>query len=94
MILPNTCRLFIRASPSATLASCPSVSMIGTITQPVDGPAALAQVDDEVRACTRCALSARRTLAVPGEGNLRSDVLLVGEGPGAREDAWRASACW
>ena len=24
---------------------------------------------------------------MPGEGNLRSDVLLVGEGPGAREDA-------
>ena len=61
--------------------------MIGTISQPVDGPAALARVADEVRACTRCALSQRRTHAVPGEGNLRSDVLLVGEGPGAREDA-------
>ena len=61
--------------------------MIGTISQPVDGPATLAQVADEVRACTRCPLSARRSHAVPGEGNLRSDVLLVGEGPGAREDA-------
>jgi len=61
--------------------------VIGTISQPVDGPATLAQVADEVRACTRCALSQRRTHAVPGEGNLRSDVLLVGEGPGAREDA-------
>jgi uracil-DNA glycosylase len=61
--------------------------VIGTISQPVDGPAALARVADEVRACTRCALSQRRTHAVPGEGNLRSDVLLVGEGPGAREDA-------
>ena len=49
--------------------------------------AALAQVADEVRACTRCPLAARRTIAVPGEGNLLSDVLLVGEGPGAREDA-------
>jgi uracil-DNA glycosylase family 4 len=28
-----------------------------------------------------------RTNAVPGEGNPLSDVLLVGEGPGAREDA-------
>ena len=51
------------------------------------GEAILAQVADEVRVCTRCALSKRRTLAVPGEGNLLSDVLLVGEGPGAREDA-------
>ena len=40
----------------------------------------------EVRACTRCRLASGRTLAVPGEGNERSDVLLVGEGPGFRED--------
>ena len=49
--------------------------------------AALAQIADEVRGCTRCPLSRRRTLAVPGEGNPLSDVLMVGEGPGAREDA-------
>ena len=47
----------------------------------------LAAIAAEVRACTRCALAARRTVAVPGEGNVLSDVLLVGEGPGAREDA-------
>jgi len=40
-----------------------------------------------VRACTRCPLHRGRTQAVPGEGNPISDVLLVGEGPGAREDA-------
>ncbi len=52
------------------------------------GPeAALARIADEIRGCTRCPLSARRTRTVPGEGNLLSDVLLVGEGPGAREDA-------
>ena len=51
------------------------------------GEAILGQIADEVRACTRCALARRRTMAVPGEGNVRSDVLLVGEGPGAREDA-------
>ena len=61
--------------------------MIGTVHQPVEGPAALERIADEVRICTRCPLAARRTQAVPGEGNLRSDVLLVGEGPGAREDA-------
>jgi DNA polymerase len=49
--------------------------------------ATLAHVADEVRGCARCPLAARRTHAVPGEGNLLSDVLLVGEGPGAREDA-------
>lgn len=57
---------------------------------PTDGAAganALAAIAAEVRACTRCPLGARRTHAVPGEGNPISDVLLVGEGPGAREDA-------
>jgi uracil-DNA glycosylase family 4 len=52
------------------------------------GPEAeLAQIADEIRGCTRCTLAARRTHTVPGEGNVLSDVLLVGEGPGAREDA-------
>ncbi len=54
---------------------------------PMGGDAILAQIADEVRVCTRCSLANRRTLAVPGEGNVLSDVLLVGEGPGAREDA-------
>jgi uracil-DNA glycosylase family 4 len=49
--------------------------------------AALTKVAAEVRTCTSCALHRGRTNAVPGEGNPVSDVLLVGEGPGAREDA-------
>jgi uracil-DNA glycosylase len=52
------------------------------------GPEALlSAVALEVSGCTRCALHAGRTRTVPGEGNPISDVLLVGEGPGAREDA-------
>lgn len=52
------------------------------------GPEALlAAVALEVSGCTRCPLYAGRTRTVPGEGNPLSDVLLVGEGPGAREDA-------
>lgn len=50
------------------------------------GAHALAQIADEIRGCTLCPLAARRTLTVPGEGNVLSDVMLVGEGPGARED--------
>jgi DNA polymerase len=49
--------------------------------------ALLAAVAAEVRGCTRCPLHRARTNAVPGEGNPLTDVLLVGEGPGAREDA-------
>ncbi len=52
------------------------------------GPEALlAAVALEVSGCTRCPLHAGRARTVPGEGNPLSDVLLVGEGPGAREDA-------
>ena len=52
------------------------------------GPEALlSAVALEVSGCTRCPLHAGRTRTVPGEGNPISDVLLVGEGPGAREDA-------
>jgi uracil-DNA glycosylase len=50
------------------------------------GAHALASIADEIRGCTLCPLAARRTLTVPGEGNVVSDVMLVGEGPGARED--------
>ena len=51
-------------------------------------PASLLQaIAEEIRGCTRCPLARARTQTVPGEGNPISDVLLVGEGPGAREDA-------
>lgn len=48
--------------------------------------AALEQIASEVRACTRCRLHETRTLAVPGEGNPDTEVILVGEGPGFNED--------
>lgn len=53
----------------------------------LDGPSALARIAATVAGCTRCPLAVARTTTVPGEGNVLSDVLLVGEGPGAREDA-------
>jgi uracil-DNA glycosylase len=51
------------------------------------GPEALGGIAEGIRGCTRCPLARGRTQTVPGEGNVLSDVLLVGEGPGAREDA-------
>jgi len=60
---------------------------MGTAGEPTGGAAALADIAEEIRGCTRCPLAAQRTRTVPGEGNRLSDVLLVGEGPGAREDA-------
>ncbi|MDR2842489.1 MAG: uracil-DNA glycosylase [Spirochaetaceae bacterium] len=46
----------------------------------------LNEVAMEVYTCTKCALHATRTQAVPGEGVPHPLVLLIGEGPGADED--------
>ena len=48
--------------------------------------AALEQVADEVRVCTRCRLHQQRSRSVPGEGNPNTEVVFVGEGPGVNED--------
>jgi DNA polymerase len=40
----------------------------------------------ECLACNRCALAETRTQVVFGTGDLRSEVLFIGEGPGAEED--------
>lgn len=49
-------------------------------------PAALEVIADETRACTRCALHDSRTQAVPGSGNPRAGLVLIGEAPGQEED--------
>lgn len=57
--------------------------------KPGDGlpPAdSLSLVADQVRRCTRCALSLKRTSAVPGEGPPDPAVVIIGEGPGRNED--------
>jgi uracil-DNA glycosylase family 4 len=54
---------------------------------PADPAARLEAVAREVAACRRCALHRGRRRTVPGEGVLNPKVLVVGEGPGAEEDA-------
>lgn len=44
------------------------------------------EVEAAVLACQRCPLAEGRTHAVPGEGNLNTVVMFVGEGPGFDED--------
>ncbi|MFP3904951.1 MAG: uracil-DNA glycosylase family protein [Armatimonadota bacterium] len=47
----------------------------------------LHEIHDEVRKCTDCRLHENRNHAVPGEGDPNAAVMLIGEAPGAREDA-------
>ncbi len=44
------------------------------------------QVAKDIRGCTRCRLHEERTNAVPGEGDHRAKIMLIGEAPGKRED--------
>jgi uracil-DNA glycosylase len=53
----------------------------------VDPAAALKVIREDLGDCTRCKLSKGRTNIVFGVGNPRADLMFVGEGPGADEDA-------
>ena len=48
--------------------------------------ATLAQIASEVSVCTRCMLHHSRKLAVPGEGPVDAEIMLIGEGPGFHEN--------
>ena len=49
--------------------------------------ARLAKLHDIIRECRDCDLALSRTRAVPGEGSPYADLVLIGEAPGASEDA-------
>lgn len=53
---------------------------------PEDRKAALEAIAAEITACTRCGLHAGRAKAVPGTGDHRSRLVLIGEAPGQEED--------
>ena len=74
-------------APTAT----PGISIGGGGRQLFGGPfGALETLDaiaETVAACTRCPLHASATNPVPGEGNPDANLMIVGEAPGANEDA-------
>ncbi|HOT77707.1 MAG TPA: uracil-DNA glycosylase family protein, partial [Candidatus Wallbacteria bacterium] len=45
-----------------------------------------ADIIKEVDECRACPLGAPRKNSVPGEGNIKSPLMFIGEGPGADED--------
>jgi uracil-DNA glycosylase family 4 len=51
-----------------------------------DPRADLAEVNRDILKCQRCRLHESKTHYVPGEGNIRPDILFIGEGPGETED--------
>jgi DNA polymerase len=57
------------------------------VTDMPDAGAALDGIAAEIARCLACPLGSTRKSTVPGEGALRPEVLGIGEGPGADEDA-------
>lgn len=53
---------------------------------PLGDAANLDAVAQLIAGCTRCALATTRSRTVPGEGDPKARLMLVGEGPGATED--------
>jgi DNA polymerase len=47
----------------------------------------LISLGKKIMVCTLCPLASGRTHAVPGTGNSDADIVFIGEGPGAKEDA-------
>src|SRR5215469_11922817 len=74
--------------PVATISAGPSPSLLDS-SPPViqDKPAALRAIREDIGDCTRCRLHKGRTNLVFGVGNVNADIMFVGEGPGADEDA-------
>lgn len=52
-----------------------------------DKPAALKLIREDIGECTRCRLHKGRNKLVFGVGNVNADLMFIGEGPGADEDA-------
>ena len=46
----------------------------------------LERLAQRTRVCLKCPLHASRTAAVPGEGKANAKVMIIGEGPGKKED--------
>ena len=46
----------------------------------------LEKLAKQIKACTLCELHRSRTEAVPGEGPTQTEIMFIGEGPGASED--------
>jgi uracil-DNA glycosylase len=58
-----------------------------TIFDALPRDSSLEDIRNDIGDCTRCKLSKHRTHIVFGEGSPKADLVFVGEGPGAEEDA-------
>jgi uracil-DNA glycosylase len=81
--------LALQPAADAVLETVSMKTQISPSLPPVigDKPAALKLIREDIGDCTRCRLHKGRTNLVFGVGNVNADLMFVGEGPGADEDA-------
>ena len=53
---------------------------------PVQNPADISHLNQQICTCHLCSLSEERKLAVPGSGPSPAEIMLIGEAPGREED--------
>jgi uracil-DNA glycosylase len=76
--------------PRRTLTSnqpVPPLVSFGPVLRPDQKPAALTALSDLIGDCQRCQLSQGRNKIVFADGDANAQIMFVGEGPGADEDA-------
>jgi len=77
---------FPRAQTAAPAAAVPAQPEEKPMMTTAQKQAALQELAETIKQCSRCALGATRLNAVPGEGNVDTELMFVGEGPGYDED--------
>lgn len=86
-MLSPTGEWFRQASGSKEWVRDHPIAIIDPSTLPPVSEMNLPQIARAVHDCARCPLAQQgRSRAVPGEGNPKADIMLIGEGPGFHED--------
>lgn len=75
------------SSPQQSTPSVTTPTKSPVVSEPVAGKRSLDEIQQELGNCTRCALSQGRKNIVFGVGNPKADLMIIGEAPGADEDA-------
>ncbi len=83
---PAPARSAVAVPPSAPPAAPSGLPAAAQALEPAAGDS-LARISAEIKGCTACGLCTTRTTTVPGEGHEHPELLFIGEGPGAEEDA-------